>query len=117
MPTADPGMEPDRMDAPPSESDRLGEERETTVPRRRRSSGRSVSRERNRLRLLYFSLASLWGFLIGTLTLLVGLSLVGRPVRVGPVGYSMLAAAATLAVAGGFVVSAAYRDASRRRRL
>ena len=86
-------------------------------PRRRRRSRRAASNnsQRRRLRLVYFSLASLWGFLIGTATLLFGFSLGGVRVDLSPAAIIAMSAAVILAVVGGGVASRAYREASRRK--
>ena len=91
---------------------------EPTLPRRRRQSRRanSTRNQRRRLRLVYFSLASLWGFLVGTVTLLFGFSLSGRRLELSPVAIVAMSAAIVLAVVGGMVASRAYREASRRDR-
>ncbi len=91
---------------------------EPSVRRRRRNSRQATasSNQRHRLRLVYFSLASLWGFLIGTATLLFGFSLGGRRLELSPVAIVAMSAAVVLAVVGGVVASRAYREASRRGR-
>lgn len=71
--------------------------------------------QRRRLRLFYFSLASLWGFLIGTATLLFGFSLGGTRLDLSPVAIVSMTAAVVLAVFGGMIAARAYREASRRR--
>jgi hypothetical protein len=84
--------------------------------RRRRSRRATASNsQRRRLRLFYFSLASLWGFLIGTATLLFGFSLDGTRLDLSPVAIVAMTAAVVLAVIGGIVASRAYREASRRK--
>jgi uncharacterized membrane protein YccC len=60
-------------------------------------------------------LASLWGFLIGTATILFGFSIAGQPLDLSPVAIVAMAAAVVIAIVGGFVASRAYRDASNRR--
>ena len=87
-------------------------------PRRRRRSRRAVASrtQRHRLQFVYFSLASLWGFLIGTIALLFGFSLAGRRLELSPVAIVALSASIVLAVVGGMVASRAYREASRRGR-
>ena len=94
---------------------------ETAAPSvrgRRRNSRKATSNgsQRSRLRVVYFSLASLWGFLIGTATLLFGFSLGGRRLELSPVAIVAMCAAVVLAVVGGVVASRAYREASRRGR-
>jgi hypothetical protein len=91
-----------------------------TVPRvrpaRRRSPGRSARGARSRLRLVYFGLAALWGFLTGSGAILLALSAAGRPVHLGPWVGAGLVAASGVALLGGFVAAVAYREASRRQR-
>ena len=101
-----------------SAADRSTVEQATPSPSRpgRRSRRPSDRDQRRRLRLLYFTLASLWGFLIGTAGLLIGISSRGVPLDLGPVAVLALSAASILAVSGGMIASRAYREASRRRR-
>ena len=86
-------------------------------PRRKNSRQAGASSHQRRWRrLVYFSLASLWGFLIGTATLLYGFSLAGHRLELSPVAIVALSASIILAVVGGLVASRAYREASRRGR-
>ena len=79
------------------------------------SADRPVSRRsRSRRRMVFFALASAWGFFSGTSAVLVALMLLGRPVFLGSRLALTLAVAAVAAVAGGLVVAAAYRENSRR---
>ena len=80
---------------------------------RRTSSNRA---QRRKLRLIYFSLAALWGFLIGTAAVLFGLSLGGISLDLSPGTIVALAVSSILAVVGGMIASRAYREATRRRR-
>ncbi|NIM00410.1 MAG: hypothetical protein GTN89_06005, partial [Acidobacteria bacterium] len=64
----------------------------------------------------YFSLASLWGFLMGTVTLLFGFTLGGKRLDMSPVAIVAMSAAIVVAIVGGIVASRAYREATRRRR-
>ncbi|MCH7780292.1 MAG: hypothetical protein IH848_05540 [Acidobacteria bacterium] len=89
---------------------------EPSVRPRRGSSRPAAASSNQRRRLVYFSLASLWGFLIGTATLLYGFSLAGHRLELSPVAIVAMSAAIVLAVAGGVVASRAYREASRRGR-
>ena len=84
--------------------------------RRRSSSSSSASPARRGLRAGYFALASLWGCLAGTGVLVVGLSVLGRPLRLGPTVAVFLGLAVILSVVGGLLTAAAYRAASRRYR-
>jgi hypothetical protein len=67
------------------------------------------------LRLFYFYLAALWGFVIGVAGLVVGLALAGSPVGLHPMLILTLVPFAGFALAGGAVASIAYREARRRR--
>ena len=64
--------------------------------------------------MLYFGIASLWGFLVGSATIIIGLSIVGKPIQLGSVGTAMLMCAGVLALLGGVISSFAYREAARR---
>jgi hypothetical protein len=63
---------------------------------------------------VYFTLASVWGFLSGCVGLLAGIGVAARP----PLLDSFLAVsfltAGLVAVGGGIVASRAYREASRK---
>jgi hypothetical protein len=66
------------------------------------------------VRLVYFSMASLWGFLIGTLGMLGGLAALNRPLEPSAPIVGVVIGAALLALGGGLVVAAAYREATGR---
>ncbi len=85
--------------------------------RRRRHKHRSSSSNRGRkaVRAFYFAVASSWGFVAGSAAVLLALNALGRPVPLAGAVVTALITAAALSVVGGIVVSAAYRDASRRR--
>lgn len=68
------------------------------------------------LRSVYFSLASVWGFGVGVVSLVAAVTLKGNRVSVGAGELAILGSALALAVAGGFIAAAAYRDARRRSR-
>ena len=97
-------------------------ESESPVRPRRRSSRpgsssqSSASRARRGLRAGYFALASIWGCLAGTGVLVVGMSALGKPIRLGTTIAGFLGLAMLLAVVGGLLTAAAYRAASRRYR-
>jgi len=67
-------------------------------------------------RLVFFGLASIWGFIVGIVGLLAGTGVEGQQlasdVRVVPI----LIPALLLAAAGGFVMAAAYKESKRRAR-
>ncbi|MCP3979788.1 MAG: hypothetical protein GY716_10740 [bacterium] len=87
--------------------------------RRRRSSGRRRRRRRKSggrrsLRGIYFGLAALWGFLIGSGAIVAALVLAGQQVRSSPTLAGVLAGGSLLAVGGGGIAARAYREASGR---
>jgi hypothetical protein len=64
--------------------------------------------------MLYFALASVWGFVTGSAAVLGGFVMVGRPVELGMTFGATLAIAVPIAMVGGAIVSLAYREAVRR---
>jgi len=78
-----------------------------------RPGSRSRTR-RNRLRLLYFGLASLWGFLIGISVLLCCMKQGGGAPASGLLLYAMLLGAGAFAIAGGLLAAMIYKDAIKR---
>lgn len=65
--------------------------------------------------MLYFGLSSVWGFLAGSVAVLVAFDAVGHPITLrGELG-TALSIAAVLAVVGGVIVSMAYRELAGRR--
>jgi hypothetical protein len=102
---------------PAWESETVSESVESALrgSRRRRSGPPSEGLSRRRLRTIYFSLASMWGFLAGTVAVLGGLTLSEQDVSLDTWLSLLLLVAAGLAVVGGAVLASAYRDASRRR--
>ena len=101
---------------PESHDDR----RSSTMPTRRREyNAASSSRHRKgsmARRLFFFSLASVWGFVVGVAGLLAAFSASGQPVHPGDGVVSRLVPALVAALAGGFVVAFAYRESKRRSR-
>lgn len=67
-------------------------------------------------RVLFFSLASIWGFIVGVVGLLAAMSAAGQPVQPSGAAMPGLMFAFVLAAAGGVVVAAAYRESKRRAR-
>ncbi len=82
-------------------------------PRRRRKRIRSSGsrQRRRRIRLIYFSLASLWGFLIGAAAVLVAPKVLESMEGMTTMVPWVLAASSVLALAGGGFASRAYREA------
>lgn len=88
------------------------EGRSPALRRRRRSArGSGTTIRRRRLRLVYFALASIWGFLAGAVAIVIGLAVTEQPVQFAPWIVIALGVAALAAVVGGAVAAAAYRDA------
>ena len=85
-------------------------------PRGRRAGGSRSSRgrPRGRLRGFYFGLASLWGFLSGTAAVFVALRAIDRPLQMQQPVPLLLAGAGLVALLGGLVAAAAYREATHR---
>ena len=65
-------------------------------------------------RLLFFALASVWGFIVGVGGFLAAMSAAGQPVHPSPGAIPGLIPAVIIAAAGGFVIAAAYRESKRR---
>ena len=64
--------------------------------------------------MIYFGMASLWGFITGTVAMMMGTTALHASPG-GDSGMTMrLGAAVLIAVVGGVVVSLAYREAVRR---
>jgi hypothetical protein len=79
--------------------------------RRSRKALDAERASRNRLRALYFGLASLWGFLVGAL----GMALAVREdALAGSWVPALLAVALTLTLTGSGVIAGVYRGAQRR---
>lgn len=82
-------------------------------------TARSSTRHRSSTgirRLVFFMLSAMWGFIAGVTGVLVAMNAAGEPVRARPAIVIGLIPALILAVAGGFVVAAAYRESKNRAR-
>ncbi len=80
-----------------------------------RSAYRGSISPGRRLRRLFFCLASLWGFIVGCAGLAIGLDLRGHQIGAeDPVILLTIVTGAVLAVVGGAILAAAYREARRR---
>lgn len=88
----------------------MGAREYTARPAVRHKSARSGRR------LIFFSLASIWGFIAGAGGLLAALSVAGQPVQPGVGAIPGLIPALALAVTGGAVIAAAYRESKHRSR-
>jgi len=82
----------------------------TAGPAARHRSASSTRRH------LFFALASIWGFIAGVGGLLAAMSAAGRPLHPGLGVTAGLIPAFIVAVAGGFIAAAAYRESKRRSR-
>ena len=80
---------------------------------RARSNAPSSSR---RLRLVYFGVASAWGFAVGVFGLLIGLGVAGSSMPLEAESFLALVPAAGIAAGGALVIAGAYQEAKRRRR-
>jgi uncharacterized membrane-anchored protein len=76
----------------------------------RRRSGSGVRR------IVFFTLASVWGFIAGVTGVLASLSAVGQNLQARPAIIWGLIPAIILTLAGGFVAAAAYRESKLRAR-
>ena len=81
--------------------------------RKRRRRTRSAS-NRKRLRVLYFTLSSAWGFTAGTVAVLACFRSTGKPWTLEAPSLALLAGAGVLALVGGVVAALAYHDAAKR---
>jgi hypothetical protein len=66
------------------------------------------------LRLIYFALSSVWGFVAGTAAVLACVRFSGERWRLDASSLTLLTGAALLAVVGGLVTALAYHDTSKR---
>ena len=93
----------------------------TDAPQRRRrrsgSSGVRGSRQHRRIRLVYFSLASMVGFVIGSAAMVGGIALFDPSFRPGPGLAVLLLVAAAIALAAGALIALLYRGALGRKGL
>ena len=78
------------------------------------SHRRATGTRHRRLRLVYFILASAWGFAAGTVAVFAGFRAIGRPVHFDSSLGVTLGFAGAIAIVGGVIFSLAYREAVRR---
>jgi hypothetical protein len=112
--SSEPSWEPEPEPESDSVTENVSRRRSSSRHRRTRQTPDRVSR--HRLRLVYFTLASMWGFVAGTVAILGGLSFGDDRVSLDTPLSVLMLVAAVLAVVGGAIVASAYRDASHRRR-
>jgi ATP/ADP translocase len=82
-------------------------------------TARSATRHRSNSsirRLVFFTLASVWGFIAGVTGVLIALAAAGEAVEARPAIIAGLVPALLLAMAGGLIVAAAYRESKTRSR-
>jgi hypothetical protein len=79
----------------------------TVGSRPRHRSARAIRR------LVFFALASIWGFIVGVCGFLAAMNAAGQPVHPSSAAISGLIPALIIAAAGGFVIAAAYRESKR----
>jgi hypothetical protein len=70
--------------------------------------------QRRRIRTVYFTLASVWGFVTGTVAILGVLSASGRPLTLELKSGVVLTLATLVALLGGLVAARAYREVADR---
>ena len=82
------------------------------------SSGSSARHRtgRSMRRVVFFGIASIWGFIAGVAGVLAAMSATGNPVSSRAAIALGLVPCAIMAVAGGFVIAAAYTEWKRRSR-
>ncbi len=88
-------------------------------PRRRQYTVGSTARHRSASstrRRIFFGLASIWGFIVGIVGLLVAMGASGQSLPPNARLVPSLVPALLLAAAGSFVVAAAYTESKRRSR-
>jgi len=78
------------------------------------SHRRATGTRHRRLRLVYFTLASVWGFAAGTVAVFAAFGAVGQPIRFDSSLGLTLGVAGAIAIVGGVIFSLAYREAVRR---
>ncbi len=66
--------------------------------------------------MAYFSVASLWGFLVGLSALLIALNQVGHPLSMSSLVYGIIVMAGMVALTGGLLTAMLYREAVRNRK-
>ena len=101
---------PERVDASDSRRRSVASAEYTAAPVSRHRSASSVRR------LVYFMLASAWGFAVGVGGLLAALGATGQSVQPGAGAIVGPIPVLILAVAGGLVMAAAYKESKRRSR-
>ncbi len=85
--------------------DRIGHSRQ------RREAARPVQR----VRAFYFCLSSIWGFAVGASAVAVGVRLSGSTVGLDLPVLGLVVGGVAVAVVGGLMAAAAYREARRHR--
>lgn len=87
---------------------------EAVAGRHGKNSARTANR---RLRMAYFGLTAIWGYIVGAVTILIALEAEGAIAsRPGAGALVYLLPALAVAVLGGAVVAGAYQEARRRSR-
>jgi hypothetical protein len=76
----------------------------------------SAKTRRTMLRIAYFSVASLWGFMVGISALLIALNQMGRPLSMSSLVCMILVVAGAVALIGALLTAMLYREAVRGRR-
>ena len=101
---------PEGVDVSDSQSRRIAGSEYTAAQTTRHRSATTARR------LVFFTLASVWGFAAGVTGLLAALSAAGQPVHPSLGAIAGLIPAFIVAVAGAFVMTAAYKESRRHSR-
>jgi hypothetical protein len=64
-------------------------------------------------RLIFFGMASMWGFVVGVGGLMAAMSVSGQPIQPRAGTLTGLIPALALAILGGFLMAAAYKESKR----
>jgi hypothetical protein len=67
-------------------------------------------------RVAFFGLASIWGFMVGTVGLIAAIGVEGQHVVADGAVLVAMVPALVIAVIGGLVMAAAYKESNRRSR-
>jgi hypothetical protein len=82
---------------------------------RRHAAEPSTGISHRTLRLIFFALAGLWGFIAGVAGLLAALGFAGTSVHPSAEAVAALIPGAVVAVIGGAILAGAYQEARRRK--
>jgi len=98
---------PEGVDVSDSQTRQSTDPEYTAAQNARHRGGTTVKR------LVFFTLASVWGFAAGVTGLLAAMNAAGQSVQPNPTAIAGLIPAFIVAVAGAFVIVAAYKESRR----